>query len=231
MGIFATIRRTATGDGGKLDVADERQHLSQSGDHIAFRSADVIAVEHQFQIWLVQVFNDRSRLGCCFQEVARRIELIQRLNQDCNASHIGHPRRDVKVVSEDAMRLRPFSDPRHDVDRFRIDGFRVFDGFDDCVEGLFLPARNSAKTIVSGGDVPAPRIEAQHAQSGVVQRLANLARGAIVGPVAFHGVEPRGLRRTNGFRQTVVGPQEAKVRREFGQSAHSTSNFVTSALT
>ena len=67
---------------GELDMAGDVEIGIDPAGQVAFQNLDVIAVEHQLEVGRAHSLDDPAGHLCMVQEIARRVILVQRLDQD-----------------------------------------------------------------------------------------------------------------------------------------------------
>ena len=88
---------------------------------IALHQLDMVAIEHKRDIRFSDLGNNCTRLICRFEEIARRVIMIERLDQDRNTMQVCSITGITKVGDKGIMRGRPAGQSGHNVDATGVD--------------------------------------------------------------------------------------------------------------
>ena len=67
-------------------MADEGEARLQLGDDISLGTADVIAIKHQFEVWMIDGCDNLFCLCQAVEEISRRIVAVERFDQNRHAT-------------------------------------------------------------------------------------------------------------------------------------------------
>ena len=180
----------------------------------------MVAIEHQLEVGLADSLDDGFGLRAGAEEIARRVVVVQRLNQDRHAVRRGLHTGVLQVCFEGRFGLRAFGETGHHVDIWRPDPKGIGDGLVNRGAGVGFAKRKRREAIFAG--CPTRCVEAEHCQACFLQRGVNRGRVGVVGPVAFDGVKACTVGSADGVGEGQFCPQKAEIGREFGHLSRPT---------
>ncbi len=85
----------------------------------------------------------------------------------------------------------------------------VLQGLVDCGAGVALAARQRGKTVLAGRCIAAARVEADHLETGFIERSLHVDGWHGVGPMTLDGVKTGRFRGAYRLRKSPVSPEES----------------------
>src|SRR5205085_4660903 len=97
---LALVRLGARGNGGDLNMADDRQMALELAQDIALGDADVIDIEHETNIGAAELGDDLGRFAHLRIEVIGLVARVERLEEERQAVRLGLGRGNLEILKK-----------------------------------------------------------------------------------------------------------------------------------
>ena len=208
----ALVGPSASRNASKLDMANDVEICAQPTGQIAFQNLNMIAVEHQLQIGCANSIDDTTRLIRVVQEIAWRVNMIQRFDQEGDVALAGGGI--TQIVDKTTFRRLPFCTSRHHVNLRAVDQCGIGQRCINGGAGIIGASRKGGKPVLARRNIAARRVQPQHHEAGSFERSLHRAGIFRIGPVAFNRAKPGRTCRVDGIDKRPVSPQKPQIGRK-----------------
>ena len=193
-------------------MANDVEICAQPTGQIAFQNLNMIAVEHQLQIGCANSIDDAACLICMVQEIAWRVMMVQRFDQEGDVAVAGGGI--AQIVNKTAFRRFPFCTSGHHVDLRAVDQCGISQRCINRGAGIINASCKGGKPVLARGNISARCVQPQHHKAVSVERSLHRAGIFRIGPVAFNRVKSGRACRVDGIGKRPVRPQKPQIGRK-----------------